>query len=150
MCSLFPCKGDLPRGCSMLIICLFSSQNRWVGQDARGSKSARQVLAAIVNCAETVLWIGAIELERFSKVNPWRSQAVMVRDSVQSFAQPPDNGLIDKPWSLDNRLSVTLLGSSLRRVSRRFAVAKIGAWGETVEAPDMRRWEEISGDSAAL
>jgi hypothetical protein len=90
---------------------------------AGGSKSARQVLEAIVNCATTALWIGALELERFSKVNPWRSQAVMDRNSVQSFAQPPDNGLIDKPWSLDSRSSVALLGRSLRRVSRQFAIA---------------------------
>jgi hypothetical protein len=82
MCCLFSGRGDLPRGCSILNICLLSSPNRWVGQGAWGSGSARQVLEAIVSCASTVLWIGAMKLERFSKVNPWRSQAV-VRRSVQ-------------------------------------------------------------------
>lgn len=62
----------------MLIICLFSSPNRWVGQDARGSKSARQVLEAIVNCATTVLWVGAMELE--------------ARLESQPVAQPGSNG----------------------------------------------------------
>lgn len=45
-----------------------------------------------------------MKLKRFSKANPWRSRAVVVRDSVQSFAQPPKNGLIDKPWPLDSRM----------------------------------------------